>query len=51
MAECERVAVMTDPYCSSCHELLSGDRHEHFYNRPLCDDCLFDSLVTEDNLR
>lgn len=34
---------MTDPYCSSCHELLSGNRHEHHYNRPLCDDCLFEA--------
>jgi hypothetical protein len=39
---------MTDPYCSSCHELLTGNRHEHFYNRPLCDDCLFDAQETEE---
>lgn len=39
---------MADPYCSSCHELLTGNRNEHFYDRPLCDDCLFDATELEE---
>lgn len=33
------------PYCSSCHELLQEDRHESYFNRPLCDECSFDLAI------
>ena len=37
----------TDPQCESCDAPL-GNRHEHYYEKPLCDDCLFSGMTTKE---